>query len=129
MSRCICDIEKLVDINYNKLEEFYCRVQRHKESESVLRILFNIILEEVIVYVEQILKTMGEFKLLNPKYFGFGWLKCSEKSVYVADLPNQASRIQEVANIMQELKLSQILAEGTILLHQVLTIPTHLLLM
>lgn len=45
---------------------------QHQGPEVVLRTLFNSILNEVIVYIEQRFKTMGDFRfigLLNSKHF------------------------------------------------------------
>ncbi|CAI9719171.1 Hypothetical predicted protein [Octopus vulgaris] len=140
----------------DKFEEFYSRVldgfteppekrSRHEEPKS-LRTLFHNVLDEIIVHVEQRLKTMEEFKfmeLLNPKLFHtyekqfpmetFSFLniyknileldgmKCELKSVYAADFAKQASSIQEVANIIQELELNQALTEVIKLLRLILT--------
>ena len=44
------------------------------------------------------------------------------ESVYTADLAKKASRIQEFAEIIRELKLNQVLAKVTKLLRLILTI-------
>lgn len=161
--RCIREVEnfkkQLVDIKNNKFEEFYCRVLdgiaeppekrgRRQEPEAVLRTLFDNILDEVIVHIEQRFKTLEEFKfveLLNPKLFhvyekkfpmeafssldacknilDLDGLRCELKSVYAADFSKQASSIQEVANIIRELELNQALAEVTKLVRLILTVP------
>ena len=50
-------------------------------------------------------------------------LKCELKSVYVTDFAKHTSSIQEVAEIIREFELNQVLAEVTKLLRLTLTIP------
>ena len=50
-------------------------------------------------------------------------LKCELKSFFAADFLKQASSIQEVGDIIQELELNQSPAEVTKFLHLMLTTP------
>ena len=104
--------------------------------------VLNNIFDEVIVHIEQRFKTTGEFslvELLNQKLFHayekikkipmkafstLDGLKCKLKSAHAADFAKQASSIQEVTEIVQELELNQVLAEVTKLLCLILIIPS-----
>ena len=99
------------------------------DEKFVISVLNNIV-DEVIVRVEQRLKTMGEFRfveLLNPKLFhtyekqfpmekfsnldvyknilDLHRLKCGLKLVYAADFAKQGSSIQEIIEIIRELEV------------------------